>query len=155
MKNFYQILEVSSTASVEVIRASGKALSVRWHPDKPHGDEEKFKQVQAALHCLTDPQKRALYDQQISSGWSENRQQPGNRQSTNGHTPDMKPVWRNGIGWVLVAADSPGFPSDGAAYPEPYPQAAPFQKAAEEAIYDMAHDILDQTLRKMFRGRFR
>lgn len=66
MKNYYEILQISRTATNDVIRAAYKALSVKYHPDNnkgfPEEAEIKFKEVQEAYETLSDPEKRIQYD---------------------------------------------------------------------------------------------
>ena len=64
--DFYAVLGVSKSASVEEIRKAYKKLSRDNHPDRKPGDaaaSEKFKQVQEAWDVLGDAQKRQQYDQ--------------------------------------------------------------------------------------------
>jgi DnaJ-class molecular chaperone len=64
--DYYAILGVKKTASVEEIRKAYKKLSRENHPDRKPNDAaaaEKFKQVQEAWDVLGDPQKRQQYDQ--------------------------------------------------------------------------------------------
>lgn len=60
--NPYKILGVKKSASVEEIRDAWKELVKQHHPDKG-GDEEKFKEVQAAYAILIDPAQRKQYDE--------------------------------------------------------------------------------------------
>ncbi len=65
-KDFYEILEVSRTASDEEIKKSYRKLAMKYHPDKNKGNskaEKKFKEISAAYEILKDPQKKAAYDQ--------------------------------------------------------------------------------------------
>ena len=57
----YQILGVSKDASQQDIKKAYRKLAMKHHPDKG-GDEQKFKQIQAAYSVLSDPDKRAQYD---------------------------------------------------------------------------------------------
>lgn len=64
--DFYAVLGVSKSASVEEIRKAYKKLSRDNHPDRKPDDaaaSEKFKQVQEAWDVLGDAQKRQQYDQ--------------------------------------------------------------------------------------------
>ncbi len=65
-RDYYEILEVSSDETAEGIKKSYRRLAIKFHPDKNPGDksaEEKFKELSHAYEILSDPQKRAAYDQ--------------------------------------------------------------------------------------------
>jgi molecular chaperone DnaJ len=64
--DLYQILGVSRDASADDIKSAYRKLAKQYHPDVNPGDptaEEKFKEVSAAYDVLSDPAKRARYDQ--------------------------------------------------------------------------------------------
>jgi molecular chaperone DnaJ len=64
--DLYQILGVSKKAASEEIKKAYKKLARKYHPDLNPGDkkaEEQFKKLTAAYTILSDPQKRAQYDQ--------------------------------------------------------------------------------------------
>lgn len=61
-KDYYEILGVSRNASSDEIKRAYRKLAQQYHPDKG-GDERKFKEVNEAYQVLSDPQKRAQYDQ--------------------------------------------------------------------------------------------
>src|SRR3990167_5746015 len=62
MKNYYDILGISKTASEEEIKSAFRKLAHKYHPDKKGGDEKKFKEVSEAYSVLSDKKKRAEYD---------------------------------------------------------------------------------------------
>lgn len=59
--DYYKILEVDRTATPEQIKQAYRKKASQHHPDKG-GDTSKFQQVQAAYDILSDPEKRAAYD---------------------------------------------------------------------------------------------
>ena len=65
MKDYYEVLGVSKTASAAEIKSAYRKLALKWHPDrnKSSESEEKFKQINQAYQVLSDPKKKELYDQ--------------------------------------------------------------------------------------------
>ncbi len=64
-RDYYEVLEVSRSATSEEIKRSYRKLAVKHHPDKNPGDhtaEEKFKELGEAYDVLMDGDKRAAYD---------------------------------------------------------------------------------------------
>jgi molecular chaperone DnaJ len=64
-KDYYETLGVSRDADDDTIRKAFRKLSKKYHPDLNHapGAEQKFKDINEAYQVLSDPQKRAAYDQ--------------------------------------------------------------------------------------------
>jgi len=65
-KDFYKVLGVDKKSTPDEIKKKYRALARDLHPDKTSGDaalEEKFKAVSEAYDILSDPKKRAEYDE--------------------------------------------------------------------------------------------
>jgi len=70
-RDFYEILEVSKSASADEIKKAYRKKAIQFHPDKNPGDkasEEKFKEAAEAYEVLSDDQKRQRYDQYGHAG---------------------------------------------------------------------------------------
>lgn len=74
MKDYYKILGVSNQASEEEIKKAYRKLAHQFHPDKPGGDEKKFKEINEAYQVLSDNKKRTHYDR---FGTADSAGQPG------------------------------------------------------------------------------
>ena len=71
MKNYYEVLEISESASQEVIDRVYKLFAKKYHPDlnpdNPEEAEEKFKEITEAYEILSDSDKRKSYDNKLQA----------------------------------------------------------------------------------------
>jgi len=69
LENLYNILGISPTATQEAIRKAYRSLAMRHHPDRnTHaGSTVRFNAIQSAYELLSDPKKRAEYDQSLNN----------------------------------------------------------------------------------------
>jgi curved DNA-binding protein len=92
-EDFYSVLGVRRGADTEEIKKAYRKLASTLHPDKNPGNkgaEAKFKRVNQAYQTLSDPKKRALYDefgeQALSEGFDADRARAYKRWSSMGGT---------------------------------------------------------------------
>lgn len=65
-RDYYEILSVERTADGDTLKKSYRKIAMQYHPDRNPGDsvaEEKFKEAAEAYEVLSNPEKRARYDQ--------------------------------------------------------------------------------------------
>ena len=65
-RDYYDILGISKGASAAEIKKAYRKMAVKYHPDKNPDDkaaEEKFKEAAEAYEVLSDPDKKARFDQ--------------------------------------------------------------------------------------------
>ncbi len=60
--DYYKILGVSKTATEDDIKRAYRKLAQEHHPDRPTGNEKKFKEINEAYQVLSNKEKRAQYD---------------------------------------------------------------------------------------------
>jgi len=78
-KDYYKILGVDRKASEDEIKRAYRKLALQYHPDRNAGDkqaEEKFKEINEAYQVLSDPDKRARYEQ-LGESYSRWQQRGG------------------------------------------------------------------------------
>jgi molecular chaperone DnaJ len=75
-RDYYELLGIEKGSSAEEIKKAYRKMAVKFHPDKNPGDkqaEENFKEIGEAYEALSDPQKRAAYDQYGHAAFDRSR----------------------------------------------------------------------------------
>lgn len=70
-RDYYKVLDVPRTATEAEIKKAYRRLAMKYHPDRNPNDqeaEELFKEAKEACEVLTDPERRAAYDQYGHAG---------------------------------------------------------------------------------------
>src|SRR5262245_34519954 len=96
-RDYYEVLGVPRSATVEEIKRSYRKLARQYHPDRNPGDKqaaEKFKEIQDAYEVLSDKNKRDRYDQ---FGFADPQQfgaEPGGAGGFNAEGVDLGDILR-------------------------------------------------------------
>lgn len=63
-RDYYEVLEVSRSATTEEIKKSFRKLALKYHPDRNKEADAgtRFKEISEAYQVLSDPDRRASYD---------------------------------------------------------------------------------------------
>lgn len=81
---YYQVLCIEKSADENQIRKAYKKLAMKWHPDRNPDNakeaEEKFKEIGEAYACLSDKDKKLIYDKYGHDGLSA-----GHERTPGGH----------------------------------------------------------------------
>ncbi len=88
MKNYYKILNVSNTATVNEIKKSYRQLAKKYHPDQNAGNKEvaeKFAEVSEAYAVLSNEEERKKYDDSLA-GNVHNQNPFGRNKSSSSNT---------------------------------------------------------------------
>jgi molecular chaperone DnaJ len=70
--DYYDILGVTKSATADEIKKAYRKQALEWHPDRHKTDKEaaekRFKEINEAYQVLSDPQKKAMFDQYGTAG---------------------------------------------------------------------------------------
>lgn len=90
-KDYYHILGVTKTASDEEVKKAYRKLAHQYHPDRPGGNEQKFKEINEAYQVLSDKTKRMQYDRFGAAGSDQGTGAWGGFRSSPGGSPGGSP----------------------------------------------------------------
>ena len=100
-QDYYNVLGVPRDAKAPAIKKAYRRLARQYHPDVNPGDknaEERFKKVQEAYDVLSDPKKRAMYDQYGFYSDNLRERPPGESQQAHGRGFDFSGFDFSGAG---------------------------------------------------------
>jgi molecular chaperone DnaJ len=103
-RDYYEVLGVSRDASDDEIKKAYRKLAVKYHPDKNPGDkaaEGKFKELGEAYEALSEPQKRAAYDQFGHSAFDPRARAGGGRGGFHDPFEIFREVFGGGAGGIF------------------------------------------------------
>ena len=68
LPDYYEVLQIETTASQNEIKSQFRKLAKKWHPDRKQSDdaEKKMAQINTAYEVLSNPKRRKMYDQHFS-----------------------------------------------------------------------------------------
>src|SRR5579885_2883146 len=75
-RDYYKVLDVPKSATEAEIKKAYRRLAMKYHPDRNPNDreaEERFKEAKEAYEVLSEPSKRAVYDQYGHAGVEASR----------------------------------------------------------------------------------
>lgn len=69
-RDYYEVLGVSKSSSIDEIKQQYRKLALKFHPDRNKSSDagEHFKEISEAYAVLSDPQKKQIYDQHGHAG---------------------------------------------------------------------------------------
>ena len=82
MKDYYKMLDIKQTATLDEIKKAYRTLSKRYHPDMNKNGVEQFKTINEANSVLSDPAKRKAYDAKYNAHFKTKNTQQAAPKST-------------------------------------------------------------------------
>lgn len=148
--DYYDILSVSKDASQEEIKKAYKKQAVEWHPDKHEDDnkdaaEKRFKEINEAYQVLSDPEKRAAYDQFGHQAFG-----PGAARGSRGQSPFGQTGRWGPFTYTYTTSGGGGSPFAGFDFEDPFEifeqffgGASPFGRAQRIPRYSVTIDFME------------
>ncbi|HEY3763104.1 MAG TPA: molecular chaperone DnaJ [Verrucomicrobiae bacterium] len=117
-RDYYEVLGVPRDIDDEEIKKAYRKLAVKFHPDKNPGDkqaEERFKELGEAYEALSDPQRRAAYDQYGHAAFDPRQRARGGFSGGGFHDPAdiFREVFGGGAGSIFESFFGGGGSSSG------------------------------------------
>lgn len=69
--NYYNVLDISESATHDDIKKAYRKLAIQYHPDKTGGEDSKFKEIAQAYEILGNEQNRQAYDRKRRDPFSD------------------------------------------------------------------------------------
>lgn len=95
MKDYYKILELKQSASLDEIKKAYRTLSKRYHPDVNKHGIEQFKAINEANSVLSDATKRKAYDSQYNAHFKPKNTQQTTRSNSKQPTSNTSNTNKN------------------------------------------------------------
>ena len=92
-KNPYDILEIPHASDFADVKKAWKELSFKYHPDRPDGDENRMKEINAAYEILKDPEQKRKLDEPNNSTFDDDEYQDFNSTQRSNQPSDNYPFW--------------------------------------------------------------
>ena len=148
-RDFYEVLGVNKGSSAEEIKKAYRKKALEWHPDRNKSAEaaDKFKEVNRAYEILSDPQKKAAYDQYGHSAFNG----PGGGAAGNpfggGRTYNQGPFtytyYSGGGGSPFGGFDFGNFTDPFEIFEQFFGTASPFGRSNRMAHYQVTIDFME------------